>query len=245
MTKIYEALENAKIEVFQGESKTHPSRPGAAASSSTSSGSVIEKEIRVYQPLAALISDSTRKMIQFIGSRQGEGTSTVVREFARVSAAKFGKSVLILDADQHHPTQHLFFHIIPDCGWQEVVRDNRPIEKALHQIGDTKLFVSPSSEYSGSHPHVYNSLLIDAFLTKLRQRFDLILIDSPPATTSTDGLTISSKVDGVVLVVEAEKTRWPVAEIARDKIKRSGGSILGIVLNKRRFHIPDFIYKRL
>lgn len=245
MTKIYEALENAKIEVFQGEPKSYPPRPGATASSSTSSGSVIEKEIRVYQPLAALISDSTRKMIQFIGSRQGEGTSTVVREFARVSAAKFGKSVLILDADQQHPSQHLFFHIIPNCGWQEVVRDNRPIEKALHQIGDTKLFVSPSSEYSPSHPHVYNSLLIDAFLTKLRQRFDLILIDSPPATTSTDGLTISSKVDGVVLVVEAEKTRWPVAENVRDRIKGSGGNILGIVLNKRRFHIPDFIYKRL
>jgi len=245
MTKIYEALENAKVEVFQGESKTYPPRPGETASPSTFSGSAIAKEIRVYQALASVIQDSTRKVIQFIGSRTGEGTSTVVREFARVSAAKFGKSVLVLDADQHHPTQHLFFHIIPDCGWQEVVRDNKPIEKALHQIGETKLFVSPSSEYSPSHPHVYNSLLIDDFLNKLRQRFDLILIDSPPATTSTDGLTISSKVDGVVIVVEAEKTRWPVAETVRDKIKRSGGSILGIVLNKRRFHIPDWVYKKL
>jgi protein-tyrosine kinase len=245
MTKIYEALENAKIEVLHEPPKISPFRPTVSSSSSKFSELVVEKEIRVYQNLAAVISDSTKKVLQFIGSREGEGTSTVVREFARVSAAKFGKSVLILDADQHHPSQHLFFHVIPDCGWQEVVRDNRPIEKALHQIGDTKLFVSPSSEYSPSHPHVYNSLLIDAFLKKLRQRFDLILIDSPPATTSTDGLTISSKADGVVLVVEAEKTRWPVAEIARDRIKRSGGNILGIVLNKRRFHIPDFIYKRL
>jgi capsular exopolysaccharide synthesis family protein len=206
---------------------------------------VVEKEIRVYQNLAAVVSDSTKKVLQFIGSRQGEGTSTVVREFARVSAAKFGKSVLLLDADQRHPSLHLFFHIVPDCGWQEVVRDNGPIEKALHQIGETRLFISPSSEYSPSHPHIYNSLLIDAFLKKLRERFDLILIDSPPATTSTDGLALSSKVDGVVLVVEAEKTRWPVAENVRDRIKGSGGNILGIVLNKRRFHIPDFIYKRL
>jgi capsular exopolysaccharide synthesis family protein len=245
MTKIYEALENAKIEVFQGESKTYPSRPGATASSSTSSGSATEKEVRVYQALASIIPDSARRVIQFIGSREGEGTSTVVREFARVMAAKFGKSVLLLDADQHHPRQHLFFHLVAERGWQEVVRDNGPIEKALHQIGGTKLFVSPSSEFSPSHPHSYNSLLIDAFLTKLRQRFDLILIDSPPATTSTDGLALSAKVDGVVLVVEAEKTRWPVAENVRDRIKGSGGKILGIVLNKRRFHIPDFIYKRL
>ena len=245
MTKVYEALENAKTEVFHGASKISPIRPGATISPSASSRVVMAKEIRVYQTLASIIPDSTRKVIQFIGSREGEGTSTIVREFARVSSAKFGKSVLILDADQHRPRQHLFFHILPDCGWQEVVRDHQPIEKALHQIGGTRLFVSPSSEYSPSHPHNYNSLLIDAFLTKLRERFDLILIDSPPATTSTDGLTISSKVDGVVLVVEAEKTRWPVAESVRDKIKRSGGSILGIVLNKRRFHIPDWVYKKL
>jgi Mrp family chromosome partitioning ATPase len=52
-------------------------------------------------------------------------------------------------------------------------------------------------------------------------------------------------VDGVVLVVEAEKTRWPVAENVRDKIKGSGGNILGIVLNKRRYYIPEWVYKKL
>jgi Mrp family chromosome partitioning ATPase len=125
------------------------------------------------------------------------------------------------------------------------VRDNGPIEKALHQYGETRLFISPSSQNFVSNPPIYNSLLLDVFWKKLKQRFDLILVDSPPATTSTDGLAISSKVDGVILVVEAEKTRWPVAENVRDRIKRSGGNILGIVLNKRRFYIPDFIYKRL
>jgi len=245
MAKIYEALENAKIEVLNGSPEISPSRPGVSSSPSKFSKLVAEKEIRVYQNLAAVISDSTKKVIQFIGSREGEGTSTVVREFARVSAMKFGKSVLLLDADQHHPSQHLFFHIVPKGGWQEVARENGPVDTALYQFGETKLFISPSSEYSASHPHVYDSLLIDAFLKRLRQRFDLILIDSPPATTSTDGLAISPKVDGVVLVLEAEKTRWPVVESVRDRIMRSGGNILGIVLNKRRFHIPEWIYQKL
>ena len=245
MAKIYEALENAKIEVLKGSPEISPSRPSVRSSSSKFSELVVEKEIRVYQNLAAVISDSTKKVVQFIGSREGEGTSTVVREFARVSATKFGKSVLLLDADQHHPSQQRFFHIAAECGWQEVVRDNGPIEKAFHQYGETRLFISPSSQNFASNPQIYNSLLLDVFWKKLKQRFDLILIDSPPATTSTDGLAISSKVDGVILVVEAEKTRWPVAENVRDRIKRSGGNILGIVLNKRRYHIPEWIYKRL
>ena len=245
MTKIYEALEHAEIEVLNGEPETVPPRPKVTSPSSRFSEMVVENEIRVYQNLTAVVSDSTKKVIQFIGSREGEGTSTVVREFAKVSATKFGRLVLLLDADRYRPTLHLFFNIHPECGWQEVVQDNGPIEKALYQVGETRLFVCPSSQNFASNPRIFNSLLIDVFWKKLKQRFDLILVDSPPATTSTDGLAISSKVDGTILVVEAEKTRWPVAENVRDRIKSSGGNILGIVLNKRRYYIPEWIYNKL
>ena len=53
------------------------------------------------------------------------------------------------------------------------------------------------------------------------------------------------KVDGVVIVVEADKTRWPVVQSVREKIVQHGGRLLGMVLNKRRYYIPEFIYKRL
>jgi len=52
-------------------------------------------------------------------------------------------------------------------------------------------------------------------------------------------------VDGVVVVVEAEKTRWQVVENLKQKIENRGGNILGIVFNKRRFYIPDSIYRKL
>ena len=51
--------------------------------------------------------------------------------------------------------------------------------------------------------------------------------------------------DGVVLVLEAEKTRWQVADKARESIENHGGKVLGVVLNKRRYYIPDFIYSRI
>jgi Mrp family chromosome partitioning ATPase len=75
--------------------------------------------------------------------------------------------------------------------------------------------------------------------------FDLILIDSAPAVKSPDSLALSRFADGVVLVLEAEKTRKPVAENLKNQIARSGGNLLGIVFNKHRHHIPDYIYKRL
>ena len=54
-----------------------------------------------------------------------------------------------------------------------------------------------------------------------------------------------SQVDGVILVVEAEKTRWQVALNVKEKILQHGGNLLGVVFNKRQFYIPNFIYKYL
>jgi capsular exopolysaccharide synthesis family protein len=252
VTKIYEALENARKGRKGLETPEIPSSHPPIISSShppiLPSSPMLDMEegmINLHQSIESILPEPKRRIIQFIGSREGEGTSTIIREFARVSAIKFGKSVLLLDADRNHPSQRLFFNIKPEVGWEDVMQDDGPIDKALYQIGETRLFISPVSQHSASTPPMIDSLQMDTFLKRLRQRFDLILIDSPPATTSSDGLAISSKVDGIVLVVEAEKTRWPVTENVKERITKSGGNILGIVLNKRKYYIPEFIYKRL
>ncbi len=83
------------------------------------------------------------------------------------------------------------------------------------------------------------------FWEPLKERFELIIVDSPPATMFPDGPGIVSQVDGVILVVEAEKTRWQVALAVKEKIVKHGGNLLGIVFNKRRYYIPQFIYRHL
>jgi Mrp family chromosome partitioning ATPase len=94
-------------------------------------------------------------------------------------------------------------------------------------------------------PRTIESAKDNAFWEPLKERFDLIIVDSPPVMLFPDGPAIVSKVDGVVLVVEAEKTKWQVALNVKDRITRSGGNIIGTVFNKRKFYIPDFIYKYL
>ncbi|MBI1920748.1 MAG: CpsD/CapB family tyrosine-protein kinase [Geobacter sp.] len=208
--------------------------------------STIEQEMVVlYHNIMTLLPDPHGKVLQFIGARQGEGTSTIVREFAKVAAFKLTKSVLIIDTDQLNASQHLHFNMSRKRGWQDTLINGEDLENAMHRIGDSNLYVSPV----GTCP---DQTLQDRFSPvpliikeKLKQKFDLVLVDSPPVAVSCDGLALAPKMDGVVLVVEAEKTRWPVAKHARDKIERSGGTLLGIVLNKRRYCIPDLIYRRL
>jgi protein-tyrosine kinase len=204
-----------------------------------------EEMLGLYQSIESMLPHCPRKIIQFIGSQEGEGTSTIAGEFARAAAFKIGKSVLLLDADRVRPSHQHFFPVRLDTGWLEAVKSGRGSGGSLYHVQNSGFFDGPSlnSEFYGTD--VFLSASIDSFWNLLRHRFDLIVIDSPPLTQSQDGLSIAPKVDGVVIVIEAERTRWTVAESVKKRIGKMGGNILGIVFNKRRYYIPQSIYERL
>ena len=66
-----------------------------------------------------------------------------------------------------------------------------------------------------------------------------------PILSDVTGIALSRKASGVLLVVEAERTRAPIIEQARKVIETGGGRLLGVILNKRKHHIPGWIYKLL
>ena len=206
-----------------------------------------EEMINLYYSIDLLLSNTPKRAIQFIGSKEGEGNSTIIREFALACSSVLGKSVLLLDLDTHksNPIPFPLFDNKEFISLEETIRAGNPIYKAIYQISNSSLFVSSFSKVPTPNNPVFNSLREKDFWEKLRQRFDLILVDSTPATISSDGLAISCMMDGVVFVFEAEKTRWPVAESVKDKIIKNGGNILGLVFNKRKYHIPNFLYKNL
>ncbi|UFS69337.1 CpsD/CapB family tyrosine-protein kinase [Geomonas sp. RF6] len=196
----------------------------------------------LYRSVENLLPDRPQKTLQFIGSHEGAGVSTVVRIFARTAAERLGKSVLILDAAHHNPTQHLHFDLVQGESWIDVVQSGGCAEKACHQVGTSTLFLSPAS----LQPAVTLEIpAVTNFLDELKGSFHYILIDSSPVGNSPDTLALSGEVDGVILVFEADRTRWPVALALKEQTERNGGRVLGMIFNKRRHHIPDFLYRRL
>lgn len=244
MSKIYDALEHAQFERKRLEK--NPLAP--IHKETTSKNSELEMEeimIQLYQNICSCFPDNKGKTIQFIGSRKGEGTSTLIREFSRATASIFDASVLLLDANNHHACQSSFFDIRPGCGWKEVIKDGKPIRDVLYQVGNSRMYISQVSLNQNSMASIVDSPRISDLFEELKKDFKFIVIDSPSATISNDGLALCNKVDGIILVVEAESTRWQVAHAVKEKIVKRGGNILGIILNKRRFYIPHRIYKRL
>jgi Mrp family chromosome partitioning ATPase len=205
-----------------------------------------EEMVALYQSINSLRSDTQKnKVIQFMSAQKEEGTSTIAEELAKVAALKYNKSVLLLDADLRKLDQQLFFNITLEHSLEETIRAGDPVDKALYQIRNSSLFLSRFFKDSGSIRQFLAPSDIDDLLEKLRTRFDFIFIDSAPENVFSIGLATSTSVNGVILVLDAEKTCLDAAKNITDKITNKGGKVLGVVVNKQRNYIPEFISERL
>ncbi len=238
MSKIYEALEQAqKIQI-------RPRIP-AAGKASIPSPDLEGEMMSLYCSLQSMLPAKKGQAFEFIGSVEGEGTSTIAREFALIAAGRTGHSVLLIDNDRRRLDQFRAFNAQTEYDWIGAIRGALPPERAIFQTTAGNLFVSAISRDEDLVPELLKSAEFGAFWKSMTGQFDLILLDSSPVANSADGVLLSRFMDGVLIVVEAEKTRWPVIQSSKERIAATGGNVLGIVLNKRKYYIPRYIYNRL
>jgi protein-tyrosine kinase len=256
MSKIFDALENAQKEGIAGNIpiEAPPPPPVSLPVDNQRNGADIDMEqemIDLYQTITAALPDIDHRSVLIVGSRSNEGTSTIARELARVVSLRLEKNVLLIDLDRSRPEHHIYtnFKTGSNIGEQSpgavVPTEQDSMENNLHQVEESSLYIMPLFQRTMITPRTLESAKGGAFWEPLKERFDLIIVDTPPVMLFPDGPAIVSKVDGVLLVVEAEKTKWQVALSVKEKIIKSGGTILGIVFNKRKYYIPQYIYKYL
>lgn len=202
--------------------------------------------VGLFQNIEACLPNHKKRIVQFIGSRRREGVSTIVFELAKVTAERLGKSVLLLYDGRFQPALSSLPSHQSKPVLDEFLRGECTLEEVVCRVGTAPLFVVDySTKPSVPISQIFTSSAMTSILEKLGRQFDLVLIDSPSLDACADGLAIAPRVDGVVLVVEAGRTPAPVARKAKESIIQCGGSLLGIVFNRKRNYIPDWLYCRL
>jgi Mrp family chromosome partitioning ATPase len=112
-------------------------------------------------------------------------------------------------------------------------------------VPGSRLTVLCAGRINEDTPHLLTVSAVQKVVTSLHSHFDWIIVDGPAVTTNPDASSLAAMADGAILVVKAQQTRWEVAEEAKKILDQSGVNLLGGVLNGRKYHIPDFIYRRL
>ena len=234
MPKIYQAL--ATVAKEREKVSRVIQLPGTKAV--TNNNPIGHKMTEMYQLIRSQRTNDSTGVIQFIGTHKGAGTSTLLRTFAEVVSTRLEKSVLIVDADPQ-ASQAAHFTDLSDSS------SSKSNPNVIRRVGNSNLYLI-QARFGRDSDNAYLGLpYTQRQLVALKKHYDLVLVDSGPSQESSDNIALTKNVDGVIIVLEANKTRWQVAHHLKEKIEQQGTRILGTMLNGHRHHIPDFVYKRL
>jgi capsular exopolysaccharide synthesis family protein len=189
--------------------------------------------------------DQPLKLIIVTSPGPEEGKTTIATNLA-VILARGSKKVLLLDADMRRPNIHSHLDIRNRIGLSDLIRKRLSFEDVV-QVSDEieNLSVITSGSLPPNPSELLNSKRMSEIIEELKSGFDVVVIDTPPAIV-TDAQILATKVDGVIYVLKAGKTRAMAAQKPLEEFERVGAQVIGVVMNRiprnRDYYYGGFNY---
>jgi len=161
----------------------------------------------------------------------GDGKTTVAANLA-VVLAQSGKRVLAISCDLHRPNLHRCFGLDNSVGLTTVLKGDASLGDVVGRTGLETLRVLPSGPTVANPAELLASSEMERLIAELRRTTDYLILDTPPVIAVADALVLAPRVDGVLVVVDANKTEREALSFTRREIEQAGGRIIGGVYHK-------------
>ncbi|REK69269.1 CpsD/CapB family tyrosine-protein kinase [Paenibacillus paeoniae] len=187
--------------------------------------------------------DEKMQVIMVSSAGPGEGKSTTITNLA-ITFAQSERKVVLIDADLRKPTAHHTFSISNRFGLSSVLSQQCSLEEATQHSNVPGMDIITAGAIPPNPAEMLNSKRMSAVIDALRQKYDVILIDTPPLLAVTDAQIVATKSDGVVLVVDQGRVKREIGKKAVQNLQSVNARILGVVLNnvKRRAKEEAYYY---
>ena len=173
--------------------------------------------------------DDEYRVIVVTSSVPGEGKSTTSGNLA-IALAQSGNSVLLVDCDMRKPSIHKKFKISNAAGTAELLLRKKLFEEVANNYNEN-LTIITAGKIPPNPSEMLASRAMTAFIEEMKKEFKYIILDTPPLQAVTDAQVLSTKADGVLLVVRAGSTKREMVLNSVDLIKKVQGKVIGTVLN--------------
>jgi polysaccharide biosynthesis transport protein len=209
------------------------------------------------QPLFSLFNklamagrkDEAGFAVQILGPNSGCGVSTIAGGLAEFAALNIDGPVALIDADPLKQSQFQRVGAKYVASLQDVQQGRATLAAAGHRMLRSNLtlfaLTPPVEDRKGYTGRTLSISALSEIIALLRKNFQWIIVDSGPVRDIAFSLVLARFMSGTVVVAESEKTRMPVVHQLVHQIYANGGTSLGIVINKRKKHIADFLYRFL
>jgi capsular exopolysaccharide synthesis family protein len=177
---------------------------------------------------------------------RSEGVSTVAANLASSLSEQGRGTILLVDANTHDPSIHRIFRTRQSPGLVDVLSANpKGNEDDTIVRRAANLNVLTAGNINGPAAKTVTSDGFVRFLESVKQNYRFIVVDMPAMDDDSSAARLAGSCDGVVLVVETERLRWETISTAKQHLQQLNTNVLGVLLNKRRFPVPNWIYAAL
>lgn len=175
------------------------------------------------------------KRIMFTSANPNEGKSTTSANTAITFAQQTDVRVLLIDADLRKATAHKYFGLSSKKGLSNVLAGQDTLDNCIQRVPDMQnLYIMTSGVLPPNPSELLAGKRMESLFEELNERFDIVIIDTPPVNVVADALSICTYTDGVILVATDNKTSYNELQAAVNQLKIADAKILGVVLNKAR-----------
>jgi capsular exopolysaccharide synthesis family protein len=186
-------------------------------------------------------SEKPPKKIVISSPNPAEGKTTTVTNTA-IALSQTGTRVLIIDSDMRKPRVHAVFGEKNGMGLSNFLSGNAELKSTIKRSNIPNLFYIPSGPIPPNPSELLGSNLFKATMQFLGEKFDHIVLDSPPVLGFADSIILSTSVDGIILVVQGGKTPIETLQRAKDALLQVNAKILGVVINRVDIGRSDYGY---
>jgi capsular exopolysaccharide synthesis family protein len=185
--------------------------------------------------------EATRQVILMTSAAPGDGKTTVACSLA-ISLAHSGKKVALVDCDLRRPRLHRIFSKANDAGVAHVLSGSLKVSEIEQETLVKNLTLLPSG-HPPSHPaELLHGETFSAMIRELRERYDVVILDSPPLIPVADGAILATQADATIVVARAFETKKHTARRAARVLRDVNANTIGAVLNAVDFDRGEYRY---
>jgi len=211
-----------------------------------SKSTVAEQYRTLRTNLQALSSKSPLRAITITSSIHGEGKTITAINLAISMAHDLGKkSILLVDADLRRARISKYLGFTSELGLADLITNGSNVDEAVLNIGIDNLTVLPAGKIPPNPAELLGSMKMKNFISLLKSKYDYIIFDTPPIIPVTDAGLLGAQTDGVILVIQADRTQKGIVEHGQGLLKQAQAKLLGYILTNIQYHIPAYIYRYL
>ena len=172
--------------------------------------------------------DNPLRSLVVTSPASGDEKSVAVANLA-VTMAQSGRRTVLVDCDLRRPSLHTFFNLSNDTGLTSMIL-NDDAKPPLQTTSVDNLWLLASGPKPPNPADLLGSRKIDQLIEALTAAYDVVLFDAPPVIAVTDAAVLGAKVDGVLLIISAGKSRRDHAERAKETLEKAKVRIIGVAL---------------